>query len=444
MFEERVPPHDLEAEATCLGACLLGETEPLEAVVDRLTPGDFYDPDHRAVYEAVLAVRPGYVSLDTVLTELKRKGSRVSRTHLENCINCCPAPAQASGYADVVAHHGKCRRAIYALTATVDRLYSTPPEMLDELAQDAAKAIQPTIRGFQDVQLLGDVAAQDVQRMQSRKPGDLLGTTWGFKGLDNMSNGLEKRGLYIIGARPGMGKTALALEICRRNAGVTGKWWLFVTFEMAVESLAQREVISMAAVDGNGYRKASLGAGDWKKAEVAAMKLRGIPVYATGNCRTMKDIRNRALWLTREKGEPGGILVDYLQLIGGVRKGGDNRTEEVSQISRDIKHMAIELDCPVIALSALSRGVEGRPDKRPMLSDIRESGQIEFDAEIVFGLYRDAYYNPSANPIPGSPETLEVIILKQRNGPMGTVELAFKKEWGRFTDIERRMEARSG
>lgn len=443
-FDARVPPHDLDAERACLGAAML-DPKALEAVSESVErPQDFYPDRHQRIWEVIQHLRPQTVDLLTVKAELNRRGwlpDVGGLTYLTELTSGVPITGNAASYAEIVAHKARCRRALTGLREQTDRLYAAAPEDLEDIGFMAAMAVEATpLQEFADVRLLGDVATERVRAMRDRKPGDLLGTTWGFRGLDFATPGLEPMGLYIIAGRPGMGKTAFGCEVCRRNARATGKPWLFVTFEMALEALADRQITSLGRIDGAAYRRAMLDRERWAQAELAAVTLKDIPLYATGDCVTLTDVRRRALYLKHRMGGIGGVMVDYLQLVAGNRRKGQSREEFVADLSRGLKHLARELDCPVVALSQLNRAVESRDDKRPQLSDLRESGAIEQDAEAVLLLYRQDYYDDMKGRDREAPGIVEVIIGKQRNMPVGTVKLYFQANFGLWGDLERQRE----
>lgn len=444
MLAERVPPQDVEAERACLGAALI-DPEALEVLAEALSPADFYVDRHRLIFETMLAIRPRVVDLITVTDELKRRGKLEEAggiTYLSQLARLVPTTANVSAYAEIVAHKARCRRAQDRLRQIVERLYDATPADLEDLAFAASIAVEePPGQEFEDVRLLGDVAVERVKAMRQRRPGELLGTTWGFRVLDYATPGLEPGALYVIAGRPGMGKTGLGLEVVRRNATATRKPWLVVTLEMALEALADRLITAGAHLNGSAYRRATLSQAEWDLAQLAAEGLRSIPLYATSDCVTVEDVRRRARYLREQQGDLGGILVDYLQLMsGGRRRRDQSRQEEVADISRSLKRLAIEFECPVIALAQLNRAVEQRNDKRPQLSDLRESGAIEADAEAVLLLYRQDYYDAMDGKPVKEHSTVEVIIAKQRNGPVVTVELSFHPAWALWTDLERKYD----
>lgn len=443
-FDTRVPPHDTTAEQSCLGAAILDKAA-LEAVAESLSgPEDFHQPRHQRIWEAILALRPGTVDMVTVGDELKRRGwleSVGGLTYLSQLWGHVTTTGNAGAYAEIVAHKARCRRAQQRLREQVERLYGAAPDDLEDIGFMASLAVEGSPLGeYPDVRLLGDVAVERVAAMRERKRGELLGTTWGFKRLDYATPGLEPMGLYIIAGRPGVGKTGFALDVCRRNAKETRKPWLFATFEMAVEALADRQLTALAMVDGSAYRRAMLNPQQWEAVHRAAQTLKEIPLYATGDCVTLQDVRRRALYVKTAHKGIAGVMVDYLQLIAGTRRRGQSREEFVSEISRGLKLLARELNAPVVALSQLNRAVEARPDKRPQLSDLRESGSLEQDAEAVLLLFRQDYYDDLKGAERTAPGVVEVIIAKQRNMPVGTVKLHFQDEWGLWTDLERQRE----
>jgi replicative DNA helicase len=288
-----------------------------------------------------------------------------------------------------------------------------------------------------------DVLMEVFDRVEflSQHKGGTTGIASGFRDLDKMTSGFQRSDLIIVAARPSVGKTAFALNIAQ-NAGVRGKETIAIfSLEMGASQLVQRMICAEANVDANRMRTGYLEGDDWEKLTMAIGALSEAKIYIDDSPGiTVAEIRAKCRRLKKEKGL-GMILIDYLQLIAGRSKGGDNRQQEVSEISRTLKQIARELQVPVIALSQLSRGVEQRQDKRPMMSDLRESGSIEQDADIVAFLYRDDYYNKESE----KEGVIEIIIAKQRNGPVGTVELAFLKNFNKFVSLDRgHQEAAAG
>ena len=267
--------------------------------------------------------------------------------------------------------------------------------------------------------------------------GDITGIATGFAELDKMTAGFQRNDLIIVGARPSVGKTAFALNIAQNVATKTDENVAIFSLEMGAEQLVMRMLCAEGNIDAQRLRTGSLTDEDWGKLTMAMGSLSnaGIFIDDTPGVR-VQDIRAKCRRLKQEQGGLGMILIDYLQLVLGSGRSGENRQQEVSEISRSLKALARELQVPVIALSQLSRGVEQRQDKRPMMSDIRESGSIEQDADIVAFLYRDDYYDKESE----NKNIIEIIIAKQRNGPTGTVSLAFVKEYNKFVNLERRFD----
>jgi replicative DNA helicase len=267
--------------------------------------------------------------------------------------------------------------------------------------------------------------------------GDITGIATGFTELDKITAGFQRNDLIIVGARPSVGKTAFALNISQNVATKTGENVAIFSLEMGAEQLVMRMLCAEGNIDAQRLRTGSLTDEDWGKLTMAMGSLSnaGIFIDDTPGIR-VSEIRAKSRRLKQEQGGLGMILIDYLQLVQGSGRSGENRQQEVSEISRSLKALARELEVPVIALSQLSRGVEQRQDKRPMMSDIRESGSIEQDADIVAFLYRDDYYDKESE----NKNIIEIIIAKQRNGPTGTVSLAFIKEYNKFVNLERRFD----
>lgn len=436
---DRIPPQSLEAEMAVLGAILL-DGSALITVAERIGSEDFYRTAHQLIFEAMLEIAESNEPVDLVtLTarlqdkqQLDEVGGVAYLTQLSNAV---PTAANVDYYAQIVEEKSLLRRLIRTATQIVSKGYSSE-EDVTELLSEAEQRIMDisnrrTSSGFIPIR---DVLMDVFERVEllSQQRGGITGIPSGFVDLDRMTSGFQRSDLIIVAARPSVGKTAFALNIAQ-NVGVRGKETVAIfSLEMGAAQLVQRMISAEGNIEAGKLRNGDLSSEDWEKLSMAIGALSEANIYIDDSPSvTVADIRAKCRRLKREKGL-GLIVIDYLQLIQG-RGRGDNRQQEVSEISRTLKQIARELDVPVIALSQLSRSVEQRQDKRPMLSDLRESGSIEQDADIVAFLYRDDYYDKETE----RKNIIEIIIAKQRNGPVGTVELAFLKQYSKFVNLDR-------
>lgn len=443
MFE-RVPPQHVEAEQAVLGAILM-EPTALISVMEWLRPEDYYREAHRHIYESMIALSGNQQPIDivTMATHLQAKqhlehvGGIAYLTELAGAV---PTAANVTYYARIVEEKAILRKLIRTATEIVSRGY-TSGEDLRTILDDAERRIleisgQTSREGFVPIrEVLMDVFDR-VETLYQRK-GATTGICSGFPDLDDMTAGFQRNDLIIIAARPSVGKTAFALNIVQ-NVAVRGKEIVAVfSLEMSAGQLVQRMICAEAHIDASRMRSGYLQGEDWEKLTLAIGTLSEAHVYIDDSpIVTVADIRAKSRRLKKEKGLDM-IVIDYLQLIAGRGRNAENRQQEVSDISRTLKQIARELEVPVIALSQLSRGVEQRQDKKPLMSDLRESGSIEQDADVVAFLYRDDYYNPDSD----KKNIIEVMIAKQRNGPVGTVELVFLKNYNKFVSLEKNASA---
>jgi replicative DNA helicase len=439
LFLDRVPPQNVEAEQAVLGAILL-HSEALITTMERLSSDDFYRPTHQRIYEAMteLSEEDEPVDLVTLTAKLQNKQQLEDIggvTYLSELANAVPTAANVDHYAAIVEEKSMLRRLIRAATQIVSNGYVSSDDVGDLLSEAEARIFEISQRrsssGFIPIRdVLMDVFER-VEFLYSHKGGS-TGIPSGFVDLDKMTSGFQRSDLIIVAARPSVGKTAFALNIAQ-NVGVRAKETVAIfSLEMGAGQLVQRMICAEANVDATRMRTGYLEGDDWEKLTMAIGALSEANIYIDDSPSiTVAEIRAKCRRLKQEKGL-GMILIDYLQLIHG-RGKGDNRQQEVSEISRTLKQIARELNVPVIALSQLSRGVEQRQDKRPMMSDLRESGSIEQDADIVAFLYRDDYYDKESE----KKNIIEIILAKQRNGPVGTVELAFLKNYNKFVNMDR-------
>jgi len=438
--EQRVPPQNVEAEQAVLGAILI-EEDALNTVSEMLQTEDFYRKTHQMIFEAILktADNGDPVDLVTVTAALQNEGQIDDVggvAYLAHLANAVPTAANVEYYATLVREKSVLRRLINTATKIASTGYETGVDVEDMLG-DAEKRIleisqQGSLgKGFTPIK---DVLLGTFERIEFlfNNKGNVTGIPSGYPDLDKMTNGFNRSDLIILAARPAVGKTAFALNIAQNIAVRARETVAIFSLEMGAEQLVQRMLCAEANIDAGKMRSGFLDEDDWPKLTMAVGTLSEAPIFIDDTPGiTVQDIRAKCRRLKAEHGI-GLIMIDYLQLIQG-RGKGDNRQQEVSEISRTLKLIARELNVPVIALSQLSRSVESRQDKRPMMSDLRESGSIEQDADIVSFLYRDDYYNPESE----RKNIVEFIIAKQRSGPTGTVELVFLKNFNKFVSLER-------
>ncbi|MBP1963826.1 replicative DNA helicase [Paenibacillus aceris] len=447
MFMDRVPPQNIEAEQAVLGAILIN-SDALITAMERITSDDFYRGAHQRIFEAIVELAEDQEPVDLItLTSLLQNKQQLEEiggvTYLSELANAVPTAANIDYYAAIVEEKSMLRRLIRTATQIVTNGYANEEDVGSMLSEAEAKILEISQRrsssGFVVIRDVLMEVFEKVESLYSNK-GGATGVPSGFVDLDKMTSGFQRSDLIILAARPSVGKTAFALNVAQ-NVGVRAKETVAIfSLEMGAAQLVQRMVCAEANVDANRMRTGYLEGDDWEKLTMAIGALSEANIFIDDSAQiTVADIRAKCRRLQQEKGL-GMILIDYLQLIAG-RGKGDNRQQEVSEISRTLKQIARELNVPVIALSQLSRGVEQRQDKRPMMSDLRESGSIEQDADIVAFLYRDDYYDKESE----KKNIIEIIIAKQRNGPVGTVELAFLKQFNKFVNMDRsHQEAAAG
>lgn len=442
-FQDRIPPQNIEAEQAVLGAIFL-EPSSLTVTSEILIPEDFYRSAHQKIFNVMLKLNDEGKAVDliTVSEELAAtKGLEEvgGVTYLSELAGSVPTAANVEYYARIVEEKSLLRRLIRTATNIAQEGYSREDEVA-ELLGEAEKNIMEVAQrknsgSFQNIKDVLVRTYDNIEELANRK-GDVTGIPTGFAELDRMTAGFQRNDLIIVAARPSVGKTAFALNIAQNVATKTDESVAIFSLEMGAEQLVMRMICAEGNINAQNLRTGALTDEDWRKLTMAMGSLSNAGIYIddTPGVR-IGDIRAKSRRLKQEHGL-GMILIDYLQLIQGNGRSGENRQQEVSEISRSLKALARELEVPVIALSQLSRGVEQRQDKRPMMSDIRESGSIEQDADIVAFLYRDDYYDKESE----NKNIIEIIIAKQRNGPVGTVSLAFVKEYNKFVNLERRFD----
>ncbi|WP_116190789.1 replicative DNA helicase [Paenibacillus taihuensis] len=439
MFD-RVPPQNMEAEQAVLGAVLL-QTEALITSMERVKSEDFYLPSHQLIFEAMVQLGEASQPIDLVtLTAYLQDHQQLEEiggvSYLAKLANSVPTAANVDYYAQIVEEKSMLRRLIRTATNIVSNGYAAAEDVGSLLSEAESRILEiSNLRSSSGFISIRDVLMEVFEKVEFlyTNKGGSSGIPSGFTDLDKMTAGFQRSDLIIIAARPSVGKTAFALNVAQ-NVGVRAKETVAIfSLEMSAAQLVQRMICAESNVDAGRMRTGYLEGDDWEKLTMAIGSLSEAQIYIDDTPGiTVADIRAKCRRLKKERGL-GMILIDYLQLISGRGKAGENRQQEVSEISRTLKQIARELEVPVIALSQLSRGVEQRQDKRPMMSDLRESGSIEQDADIVAFLYRDDYYDKESE----KKNIIEIIIAKQRNGPVGTVELAFLKSFNKFVGLDR-------
>ncbi len=442
LFLDRLPPQNVEAEQAVLGAILL-EKDALIKILEFISPEDFYRTAHQRIYRAMLNLSElgEPIDLVTLTSELQNKSilEEVGGvTYLTDLANSVPTAANIEYYAKIIEEKSILRRLIKAATEIASNGYAES-ENINEVISNAEKRIFEISQkkyndGFVSIK---DVLMDTLDRIEflHHNKGEITGIPSGFSDLDKMTSGFQKSDLIIIAARPSVGKTAFALNVAQNVSARAKETVAIFSLEMSAQQLVQRMVSSEGNIDAHKLRTGLMEENDWQRLTMAMSTLSEAPIYIDDTPGiNVYEVRAKARRLKAEKGL-GMILIDYIQLIQG-RGRSDNRQQEISEISRQLKGIARELEVPVVALSQLSRAVEQRQDKRPMLSDIRESGSIEQDADVVAFLYRDDYYNPETE----KKNIIEIIIGKQRNGPVGKVELVFLKSFNKFVNYAKSIE----
>ena len=440
----RIPPHSIEAESSVLGGLLL-DNAAWDRVGDLLTDGDFYRYEHKLVYAAIggliNASRPA--DIITVFEQLQSLGKAEEiggLAYLNALAQYVPSAANIRRYAEIVRERAILRKLVSASDEIATAAFNPQGKPVDRILDEAEQKIfnigEEGSRMKQGFQAMDSLVVQLLDRVQEMadNPNDITGVPSGFYDLDRMTSGMQAGDLIILAARPSMGKTSLAINIAEHVALNEQLPVAVFSMEMGAAQLAVRIVGSIGRIDQGHLRTGRLTDEEWPRLTEAIEKLRNISLHIDETPGlTVSELRANARRLARQcGGKLGLIVVDYLQLMsvsGGM--ADENRATAVGEISRGLKMLAKELGCPLIALSQLSRGVESRTDKRPMMSDLRESGAIEQDADVIMFIYRDDYYNKDSK----EPGVSEVIISKQRNGPTGTVKLAFVKQHTKFENL---------
>jgi replicative DNA helicase len=436
---DRVPPQSLEAEQSTLGSMLL-DKEAIATAAEILVAEDFYRDAHRIIFDALISLfnKGEPADLITVTEALRQRNALEDvggASYISTLANTVPTSANCEYYARIVKNKSTMR----ALVAAGSQIASIGYDQTSDVGESLDKAEQLIFRISQrgetgtvsDMKTVLMSTFDRIERLYTTK-GAITGLSTGFAEVDNMLSGLQPSELIVIAGRPSMGKTAFALNIAEHVGATEGKPVLIFSLEMSREQLAQRMLCSQATVDGQRLRRGNLLEADWERLSHAIGRLSEAPIFIDDSpSATALDIRTRARRLKAEQGL-SLIIIDYLQLVQGHARS-ENRNQEIAEITRSLKTLARELQVPVVSLAQLSRAVEATADKRPLLSHLRESGEIEQSADVVAFIYREDYYKPDTE----RRNIAEIIIAKQRNGPTGTIELAWQREYTRFRNLER-------
>lgn len=436
----RVPPHSIEAEQSVLGGLLL-DNAAWDKIADMVSADDFYRFDHRLIFQHIVklinASRPAdVITVFDSLTSAAKAEDAGGITYLNALAQNTPSAANIRRYAEIVRDRGVLRKLITVSDEITSAAFNPQgkevKQMLDEaeskifsIAEEGARGSQ----GFQEIQPLLTQVVERIDELYNRdNQNDITGVPTGFVDLDRMTSGLQPGDLIIVAGRPSMGKTAFSVNIGETVAVESGLPVAIFSMEMGGTQLAMRMLGSVGRLDQHRLKTGRLNDDDWPRLTHAIQKMNDAQIYIDETpALNSIELRARSRRLSRTCGKLGLIIVDYLQLMSA-NSPGENRATEISEISRNLKGLAKELNCPVIALSQLNRSLEQRPDKRPVMSDLRESGAIEQDADLILFIYRDEVYNPDS-PDKG---TAEIIISKQRNGPIGKVRMTFIGQYTKF------------
>ncbi len=437
----KLPPHSLEAEQSVLGGLMI-DNASVDAVAELLVEADFYRGEHRYIYTAMHELVERNSPFDPLIlsAELKARDQLEQAggdAYLIELARNTPSTSNILAYAQIVRERSVRRKLIQAARRIADSAYSPEGRTSDELLNEAEREVFTIAEErpkFGGPQLITDVAAKLLAKLESLDLSEsgITGLTTGFKDLDAMTSGLQPSDLVIVAGRPSMGKTTFAMNLVENAVLNSDKTAVVFSMEMPAEQLLMRVFSSLGQIDQSKVRTGDLGERDWDRisSTLAILKEKKLYIDDTPGL-SPNDLRTRTRRIARDEGGISIIMVDYLQLMR-VPGNSENRTAEISEISRSLKALAKEFDCPVVALSQLNRGLEQRTNKRPIMSDLRESGAIEQDADVIAFVYRDEVYNPDKE---GNKGLAEIIIGKQRNGPIGSVHLLFTGRYTRFDDL---------
>lgn len=442
-MNEKVMPQKIDAEQSVLGAMFLSKTA-LEKAVESLNKDMFYLDAHKKIFEVMKNLDDKKVPIDitTVTNELEEKkllNQIGGVAYLTEIVNVVPTAANVDQYIKIIEDKYLRRNLIEAGTEITDLGFSSPDD-IGEVLDEAEKKIFDVVKNrrgseFKTIQDVLFKAQADLEKLSSMK-NEITGVPTGYYDIDKLTSGFHDNELIIIAARPAMGKTAFALNMAVNMAVNAKKSVALFNMEMGAEQLITRMLASVGQIESSKLRTGRLEHNDWKRVNEAISRLADTKIFIDDTPgMTVSEMRAKCRRLANSEEGLDIVIIDYLQLISGSARYAGQRQQEVSEISRSLKTMAMELGIPVIALAQLSRSVEGREDKRPLLSDLRESGSIEQDADIVAFLYRDDYYNKES-AIDEDTSKSEFIIAKHRNGPTATVDMIFKRNTGSFFNME--------
>ena len=441
----RIPPQDIDAEKSLLGAILIS-SDSFPEILEILKANDFYDTAHQKIYQAMTDLYQNSKSIDllTVTDELKKQKNLKTvggSPYLTELTNFVPTSSHAKAYAEIIEKTSIRRRLIKAGTDIVQAAYEDDAEVGDLVGKAEKNLFEVSDENTKsDYTPLSDLLVDAFDRMENlhKNKGALRGLKTGFHDLDKKTAGLQKGDLIIIGARPAMGKTTLAQNIAYNAAAINKRGVLFFSMEMAKNEIVDRIISDVSSIDNWNIRTGNLSDEEFAKIGDAMAELGETPIYIDdSSSMTVLELRNKARRAAHDH-DIGLIVVDYLQLIQGSDRYAGNRVQEVTEISRGLKTLARELEIPVVALAQLSRNVTGRDDPRPVLSDLRESGSIEQDADLVMFLHRPDYYHQEDDYEPTN--ITELLIAKHRHGSIGKIELYFQGEYSRFMSLDKTHE----
>ncbi|MDP8959573.1 MAG: replicative DNA helicase [Actinomycetota bacterium] len=439
----RVPPSNLEAEESVLGSVMLSP-DAANVVMEMLQAEDFYKPAHQVIFEAMVELYNRNQPIDAVtVSDALRRGNQLERiggiSYLTGLLDAVPATSNAGYYAGIIEEHGQRRRLVRAGSVIGELAFDTHTpvgEILDRAEQTVFAVAEHRIGdGLVPVRPLLTTALETIEEMGARG-SEITGLSTGFRDLDRKLAGLQPANLVIIAARPSMGKSALAVNIAQ-NVAAQGSAVAIFSLEMSRQELVHRMLCSLGRVDSQKLRTGQLGQQHWQKIVRAAAQLFEVPIFLDDSpSLTATDLRARCRRLKRQQ-DLGLVVVDYLQLMQSSGRA-ENRQQEIAEISRSLKGLARELQVPIIAVSQLNRALETRQDKRPLLGDLRESGSLEQDSDVVLFIYRDEYYHPENQEAKG---LAEVIVAKHRSGATGRIDMTFLAEFTLFADLGRDVAA---
>lgn len=439
VLSDRIPPQSKEAEQSVLGSMII-DKEAIYSAAELLADQDFYSTAHQKIYSAIISLseKGEPVDLVTLSEELQRTQSLDEiggRSYLVTLANAVPTAANIQYHSQIVREKSILRALIQAATGIVTRGFDAPSNV-DEFLDEAEQMIfeigkRGKHQGFASLKDVLVQAFDSIEKLYDEKKG-VTGLSTGFTDLDRLTSGLQNSDLIVVAARPSMGKTTLALNMAQQIAVKEKLPTAFFSMEMSKEQLAQRLLCAESQIDAQNMRRGFLSQDEWHKLTMAVGPLSESPLYIDDSASlSVMEVRAKARRLKAEKGLQA-VFVDYLQLMRGFSRF-ESRQQELSEISRALKALAKELTVPVVALSQLSRAVEKRPDRRPILSDLMESGGIEANADLVMFIYRESYYNKDSD----KGNIAEISIAKQRNGPTGLIELYFLDRYTKFANVAR-------